>query len=246
MILLKVSIDREKLRSIPESEAQLFVMIQVIVSEIDTLHRLLLLQPSHFENKIIEMAQNSQRLFLMRILAGKLVEAWQYFTRHFFGNRLSKIYEPLLSTQGKDALQDLKRYFGKANSLTNVRNKYSFHYSEGSQEIMNGLNSFPDSDPMEMYIAEEMGNCFYSMAQLLLNVSFVESFPGSNLKEKIEQLHDEIISVAKRFNTVIHHLIVAITQRHFSFEGEEIQMPDAPSLEDFKMPYFFSGKKQSP
>lgn len=241
MILKKVPINREKLRLIPESELQLYVGIQIVISEINCLRKFLILQPSSSEDKVMEMAQNSQRLFLLRMLAGKSYESWEFLRMKFLTSKLSNIYEPLLESEEKDSLKKIKRYFGKANALKSVRNRYAFHYAEGIQNLMDKLNGFPDSDPMEIYIAEAEGNCYYSMAQLLLNVSFVESFPGSDQKEKIENLFSEILSTAKWFIKLFQGLIIAITKRHLDFDGEEIVMPNPPSLHDIKIPYFLSG-----
>jgi len=240
MVLLKVPINREKLKSIPESELQLYVLSQVIVSEINILQKFLILQPTNSDNLIVEMAQNSQRFFLLRILAGKLVESWDVLGKQFFGAKLSQLYEPLLGIKGKDSLQKLKSYFGKSNALTYVRNMYAFHYSQGSQELLDKLKNFPDSDPLEIYIAKEEGNCYYSMAQLLLNFSFVESFEGLDVKEKIENLFSEILSVASWFISLFQCLIIAITKRHLDFDGVEVQIPDPPSFSDIEMPYFIS------
>lgn len=241
MILKKVPINREKLRLIPESELQLYVGIQIVISEINCLRRFLILQSSSFEDKVVEMAQNSQRLFLLRMLAGKSYESWEFLRMKFLTSKLSNIYEPLLESEEKDSLKKIKRYFGKANALKLVRNRYAFHYSEGIKNLMDKLNGFPDSDPMEIYIAEAEGNCYYSMAQLLLNVSFVESFPGSDQKEKIENLFTEILSAAEWFIKLFQGLIIAITKRHLDFDGEEILIQNPPSLHGIKIPYFLPG-----
>lgn len=106
------------------------------------------------------------------------------------------------------------------------------------QELMNKLDAFPESDPMEIYIAQKEGNCYYSMAQLLLNVSFVESFPGSDLKEKFENLYSEILDVSRLFLRLYHNLIIVITKRHLDFDSETVEIPDPPSFSEIHVPYF--------
>jgi hypothetical protein len=175
------------------------------------------------------------------MLAGKSYESWEFLRKKFLASRLSNIYEPLLKSEEKDSLKKIKRYFGKANAVKSVRNHYAFHYAEGMQNLMDKLKDFPDSDPMEIYIAEAEGNCYYSMTQLLLNASFVESFPGSDQREKIENLFSEILSTANWFIKLFQGLIIAITKRHLDFNGKEVEIPNPSSFHNIKIPYFLSG-----
>ena len=238
MILNKVQIDQQKLNRMPNSELQLYVGSQIIIGEINYLRKLLIYQPIPSENEVIVSAENSQMIFVLRILAGKLFESWDFLEKAFFTTKLSIVYESLLDSKGKKSLQKLKQYFGRSHPLSKVRNKFAFHYIQGIQELINTLQTFHESDPMEIYIAEENGNCYYSMTQQLLNESLVQSFNGSDIKEKIESLFDEIFSNANYFVELFGSLIVVITERHLDFHCEEIEIPDPPLITDIKLPYF--------
>jgi hypothetical protein len=67
----------------------------------------------------------------MRVLIGKLHEAWLLFNRRFQADRsLRGKYLPKLSAQAATAITELNQHFGRGSPLTAIRNAVSFHYTD--------------------------------------------------------------------------------------------------------------------
>jgi hypothetical protein len=68
---------------------------------------------------------------LLRLLTGKLHEAWELFKHRVQADRpLAAKYVRQLDDDGATALDKLKKHFGKGSPLTEIRNKIAFHYND--------------------------------------------------------------------------------------------------------------------
>jgi hypothetical protein len=104
MKMLKVTISAEELKKVPRDEYVLFTLLQLLVSEILLLQKLLILCPKHDAHPVIQTANNHQILTVLRLLAGKVFEGWELIRTKFFGTGISKRYEELLTQEGKMCL----------------------------------------------------------------------------------------------------------------------------------------------
>lgn len=238
MELKKLSIDVQKLKGMPKPEIELLLALQIILGEIKTLNIILLCIPTDSPNQIVGTAQNCQRLFIMRMLASKVFEAWDYLKKMFWGNKLSLIYEPLLNEEGTQALEKLKSYFKNSNSLKNVRNDYSFHYSDGAKMYAKKLEDIPNDEIFDIYLGEKLGNFHFDMGETMMNYAFVDTFKGMNLKSKYMQMIDEVFSVPILLDQFGHSLIEAVWTHHFDVNPESVEIPDPIEISKVAIPAF--------
>ncbi len=130
MNVIAVRLNKDKLITLPDAERVFFIGLGHISNEINAITKMLYWSAGTPQRNNAEI--NGQRfltLFLMKILSGKLFESWNLFQKLFFGSGISKDYDPELEGEPKEALEKLKKYFGKDNSISTIRNNFGFHYS---------------------------------------------------------------------------------------------------------------------
>ena len=132
MKVFRLSITETELNSIPEDERLFFIQTGQILNDLNILQKFLIISSNKLEDTTDtteRKGKNSQSLLITRLLAGKLHESWELLKRIFFSARISQQYEQSLSPSAKDGLNKLKKYYGKQNLITQIRNEYSFLYS---------------------------------------------------------------------------------------------------------------------
>jgi hypothetical protein len=244
MKLTKLQISKNELLSIPEEELELFIQLTNFYNDVNILQKLMAISGISREkannNKIVKMSLSSQALFFMRIQAGKLYEGWKMLGEHFFNNKtFSEGYHKKGSSQSKENLSKLKKYFGKNNLIENVRNTYTFHYSkESSKNMVKQIINAPDLESFEMYLSGEYGNCFYSIAHDLLNTSILEDIDSDDQAKAMKKYFQEIMDVTKWFLNFSQDCILVISKKYLQMKPEEVQIPEPPSLDDITLPFF--------
>ncbi len=244
MKLTKINISKAELLSIPEKELELFIQLTNFYNDVNILQKLMVISGISREkannNKIVEMSLSSQALFFMRIQAGKLYEGWNMLGEHFFNNKtFSEEYHKNGSSQSKENLSKLKKYFGKNNLIENVRNNYTFHYSKKSSENMvKEIVNAPELKIFEMYFSKEYANCFYSITHDLLNSSILKEIDSSDQAEAMDDFFQQIMDITKRFLDFTQDCIGVISKKYLQLNCEEVQIPEPPSLNDIRLPFF--------
>ena len=77
---------------------------------------------------IVDHVEGGQTFILMRLLIGKLHEAWELYKNRVQSDRaIATTYIPRLGHDASAALQALNRHFGRGSALTAIRNNISFH-----------------------------------------------------------------------------------------------------------------------
>jgi len=244
MKLTKINISKAELLSIPEKELELFIQLTNFYNDVNILQKLMVISGNSREkasqNEIVGRSLSSQGLFFMRIQAGKLYEGWTMLDAHFFNNKtFSEEYNQKGSPQSKKNLSKLGKYFGKNNLIKNIRHNYAFHYSkESSNNMVKQIVDAPDLEIFEIYLSEEYGNCFYSIAHDLLNTSILEDIGSDEQAKAMDKFFQEIISTTKYFLDFTQDCIGVISKKYLQMNYEEVQIPEPPKLADITLPFF--------
>jgi hypothetical protein len=244
MKLTKINISKAELLSIPEKELELFIQLMNFNNDVNILQKLMVISGNSrkkaSQNDIVGRSLSSQGLFFMRIQAGKLYEGWNMLGEHFFNNKIFSIeYNKKGSSQSKKNLSELKKSFSKDNLLENIRNNYAFHYSkESSKSMVNQIIDAPDLEIFEIYLSEENGNCFYSIAHDLLNTSILEDIDSDEQAKAMNDFFQQIMDTTKRFLDFTQDCIMVISKKYLQLNCEEVQIPEPSSLEDITLPFF--------
>ena len=239
MKLLKINIPKSKLDTIPEIEQVFFIQLMQFLNELNILQKCAIVSSNKLASltTIEKRGQISQAHFFIRILAGKLYEGWKIIRKNFIKTQLSKKYENLLSQKGKESLLELKGYFNDRNNKVRlIRNKFAFHYDK--EKIKEEIDKIPQEEFLEMYISEYRVNCLYSISDIIVNWSILNSLDSSNLQQAMEILIGDIaIKVSGWFREFCGDCVRIIGEKlELDYTGVEI--PEPPSIDEVELPYF--------
>jgi len=237
MKLLKADIPKCKLDAMPGNEAVLFVQLTHMLNELNILQKCLIVTNSRMTSLsgVERRGQVCQGLFFIRTLAAKLNEAWEMLQRDFFNSRLSGKFEKKLSKLGRDALWELKRYFGRKNNIRLIRNKFAAHYSK--LEIEKEINGIPDNETLEMFISEHRGNCLYSFSDKVFSWAILNSIAPSHPLRAMNTLMGDVLRVSRWFQDFGGDCVCIIGKKTgLVYEEAEISQP--PLLSSVVLPYF--------
>ena len=181
-------------------------------------------------------------MFFARILTGKLAECWEFFQQKFFGGQLSRKYVPILNPQGIEALDRIRKYFGKLNLIQSIRNNYAFHYSQSSEQIDQHLHLVPETAALELYLSPEGegANCLFDFSCLLSTFALLNEIDGSDHQKAMNKWLSEVFDVAIWFRDACDEIMFAIATKYLGekLDAEAVEIPDPPKLRDVTLPYF--------
>jgi hypothetical protein len=127
----RIPIPKERLRALPKDERVLLLLLGYVSNQVLMLQKLLIyattLDP---KDEVEQHATGVQTQMLVRIAVSAAFEAWRLIETRFLSNPLAKDYMGRLDRDGLQALEELKRHFGKSALLLAIRNNFGFHYPE--------------------------------------------------------------------------------------------------------------------
>ncbi len=247
MKIFRASTPKAALEQIPDDERVLYVLLGHLANELNVLNKFFFFS-SHFDTtkKWLTRAHTMQSLLFARLLIGKISEGWQLLQQGFFGTKLSKTFETAMTDAAKSALDNLKRYFGKDNLITNARNRFSFHYSLA--DTRTALKTAPDSDEWEIYLAEQQVNGLYYVSEIITSYALLEMIEPGDHRKAMDRLVHESSQVVGWLLAFIGGYMIVITEKYFLDENgklllEPIDIGGVPSADSIEIPYFVSEEK---
>jgi hypothetical protein len=103
-----------------------------------------------------------------------------------------------LSTKAEASLEELKKYFGRRNLVTEMRKKMAAHAD--IEEIRNAYRTLPHDEMLVDYISENRGNCLYYSSELVRIKAMCQLAHLSGDPQKaVNQILKEINRVSKLF-----------------------------------------------
>jgi hypothetical protein len=245
----RVILNRTLLAAMPESERVLLLLLAHASNEINVLTKLILMMrndpPPYF---ILDHVEAGQTFIFMRLLIGKLHEAWELFKNRVQSNRsIATTFIPHLKPEAAAALEALKRHFRAGSVLSAIRNRISFHYSDKENLTEASFRQLPQSEPLQFYLTKTTGNSFYHAAELVTQLAAINLMktppadPNDSASAEARAfvaLCDEIIEVSRHITELFGELIATFSE---NVVGEMVteQLPDGPKLSTFSLPYFF-------
>jgi hypothetical protein len=228
MNVISIRLDIEKLKQLPDKERAFFIGLGHISNEINALTKMMYWAANAPERNDAEInGQKTLILLLMKILAGKLLESWNFFKTAFFSTGISKIFDPELDGEPKEALEKIKKYFGNSNKVSTIRNNFSFHYSPNEVDDIIGKI---DAD-IDLYMEKDWlpNNLFY-FAELLEAAALVEAIDYDvqveDIDEVLSNLTGELFDVGQWFLVVSDGLMNLIVAKF----GEEMRIREPQKI----------------
>ena len=241
-------LSREKLAAAPEGERSLFFLLGHVQNDIMLLNRLFYAtaHTDHPSNdKLSRRFGTAQALLLGKLITSKLHGGWEVLQKLYFKNSTSKEYEDILPSEGKEALSFLKKYFGKQNIISNVRNDFGFHYPVN--KISAALTELSESEELVLYLAKNGPNSLYYACDLIPNHEMVRSIGGHDLQKSYDRLISETAECAAHFNVFVQNYMIAFIEKNDILakqpDGNDAIIYENPTrLKSFKMPAIFDAR----
>ncbi len=235
---------KSQLQTLPPSEQALFLSFAHIMNEINAL-----LRAAVWSNDLsspIQAKGDGQvtlTLMFLKLLAGKLNEAYKVIQGAYFGSGVSKSYDALLRADGREALATIKRYFSHPkNNVSEIRNNYAFHYSP--YEMSQVLPSISEELVSYMQRDAPQNNLFY-FAEVVAAEALFQSMGMPNNNASLDKLVDELISLAaafaKFFDDVMGTFLENLGQEAWQDQAQAVEFDQLPKFDDVHIPWFTDG-----
>jgi len=243
MIIHRLTLTPESLAALPSNERALLNVIGHALNEMNVVLKLFLLSSNYdFEPPVVRHAQLCQTMVLSKLLVGKVHEIWSVLQKGYFGTGLSKTYRADLEPEHVEALDKLKRYFGRKNVVESVRNQFAFHYSLEHGAPAPGPET--PADALAIYFGETVGNSLYQFAEQSMGMAMLDGIDAEDPQRAYDRLFMETREVASWLDTIGQGILFAILERHTSItsrrkELESIDLGLMPQSKDVRIPFFF-------
>jgi len=240
--LLKLGFTKQDLKNLKEEEIIFVLQVGGILQEVATLHKLLLMSTRGVQANVERMAENSQAIYILRLLASTLHEGWKVICHRKY-KKLVSDYKNFSDRIAISALRSFQSYFGNEKNLcTKIRNNYSYHYNYGN--VANAFQKLPHDDLLEIYLSENHANCRYLASDTVQISAIFDITDVKDFSEKLPTAIDEILSVAKCFMDFTGgfiFLIMSKVREKIANKTEDIIIPNPPNINDLRLHYFVDG-----
>jgi hypothetical protein len=231
-----IHVPKAKLERIPEIERAFYVHIGHLRHELMFLKKLLELSAKESpENSVLQDVGLSQQFIISRLIAGKVWEGWELMRKAYFSTKLSLAIESDLPEDTKQALADLKKYFGKENIIARMRNEFAFHYDP--LRVRTQLSLVEETDKLKIYIAETE-DVFFQLSEIIVGSAMLEAVHPGDFVAAAEKFFKEIMGLSSQLvdfcDGCLHHMI----KTYIGYQSEETEIPDPPNCEDLRLPFF--------
>jgi hypothetical protein len=242
--VVRIQITKEQFRKLPKDERAFLLLMGHALNQIAVLIKLVIFSTNKDPPDPIEgRVSAAQSQVILRFLFGVVAETWELLRRR--GNhKIIRSYLPMLDTDGTEAREKLRKYFGQSGLLHNIRNKFSYHFPY-ADDIEQGFETVPDDNelPWEWYLSETNSNSFYFSCEMAVSFGIISQVQGEpNLMAGFRKLLREVIRVANTMQHFLMPLMRAILLKHFgpSILQDKLgtTIKDAPGLYDFWIPFF--------
>ncbi len=243
-----VKVNRKTLEQMPDTDRVLLLSFAHFANELRALERLAVWS---LPRQSLSDPENAGRVTLtfmfLKLIAGKLNEAYNLVHDKFYGTGASRELVPLFSEDGKVALEKIKTYFSSGENLVHrIRNLDAFHY--GAAEVRVALDGIPDE--MEVYLQNGPSvNKLYYFAEVLAVRAILTDwgFPPSEGDEALYSLEREILNVAHWFTILSDQLIATTIKKYIDAIWDGVAIPvdvgPVPGFDEVRIPWFVDGEK---
>jgi hypothetical protein len=248
----RVHLTKAKLAAMPEAERSLLLLLGHASNEINVLTKLILMtRKDDPPVKLIDHVEAGQILVLMRVLIGKLHEAWRLFGKRFQADRaIREKYSPQLSPKATGALTELNRHFGNGSLLTRIRNNISFHYVDDNDLIEANFQRLPETEAWDFYLSEAIVNSFYFASELVVQGGLsslsmgkpAPTVPTTDFSDDaaaFRKIYDAVIEISCHITELFGQVIAEIVEAHIpDVEVTTVEIPNGPKLSTYSLPFF--------
>jgi hypothetical protein len=236
MKIHSILVTKAKLDKIPEIERAFYVHIGHLRHELMVLKKLLERSAKNpTDNSVLRDVHLSQSFIIARLLAGKLWEGWKLISKAYFSTKLSLTIESKLPDDTLEALEKLKKYFGKKNIIGSLRNEFAFHYD--SQRVRTQLSLADETDTWKIYVAETE-DVFFQLSENVVSSAMLEAVQSGNFVVSTEKFFKEIMVMSSQLVDFCDGCLHYMIKTYIEYQSEKTEIPDPPNCADLNLPFF--------
>lgn len=242
MKIHSIPVPKSKLDTIPEIDRTFYFHMGHLRNEFMLLLKLLKWSiNTQNDDLILTDANVAQTFILGGIFAGKLWEGWELLQKAFFKTKLSASITEQLPDKAKVALNKLKHYFGRKNTIREVRNAFAFHYDLSA--VTTQLAAVEESDNLRIYVAEKSANMFYQMSEIIVGSAMLQTIKPGDFVGATKILYKEATEVARDFIDFCDGSVEHMTDTYLGSSAQELateeyEIPDPPHRDVVILPFF--------
>jgi hypothetical protein len=244
--ILRMDLTKELLRKMAKEERCLFLALGHASNQVNALWKLVIILTNGDEtDPVRQRLEGAQTQVFVRLTIGAMREAWRLIEDRFLKRPLGREYLPLLDPPAAEALERLKKRFGKLNRLAVIRNNYAFHHPEIDEldaafEKAAAGEEGEDAD-WAIYFNKALLNTFFFVSDFVLVHGMANALAEADVNEAHRRLLGEMAPVANDLSEFTFGFTAAIFRRYVGHEltmTRVAQVKDAPDIDGIKYPFF--------
>jgi hypothetical protein len=240
----RINLPIDRLEKLPDIERDFLFLSGHVLNELNALNKSFSwsLNPA-FDSQEPEVQLHARRVQSMvyaRILAGKLLEAWNAINVAWYGTKLSKSLNSTLDLDAQKSLKKIKSYFGRENAIYRVRNSFAFHYS--ASEIGKAWRCVPINPGYACLFGGTIGNNLDLGSELVANAAVLSAIDSTNIESALETFIVDIQSMLGLVITFFEGASMALIEKTLDGKldtfGANEQLIVTQKFSEVKLPYF--------
>jgi hypothetical protein len=244
--ILRLGVTKELLRSMAMEERTLFLALGHASNQVNALWKLVIvLTNGDTDDPVKQRLEGAQTQVFVRLTMGAMWEAWRLVEDRFLKRSLGREFVPLLDGPASEALDRLKKRFGKGSGLSTVRNNFAFHHPaiddiEAAFQKAAGEAESEDAD-WAVYFNAALLNTFFFVSDYVLVHGMAEALGEPDVNEAHRKLLGEMAPVASDLSEFAFGFAAAIFKRHLDAEltmTVVANVDDAPDIDGIRYPFF--------
>lgn len=240
--LYRVQVTKAHLDRIPHDERVFYLMASQLSNDLNVLAKLLFFAANHASDEVRSNVAIVQETLIIKMMAGRLHEGRTLLNKAFSAKGLWEKYKDDLLPEGRDAFEQINRYFGRPNIIEKIRNKFAFHLDV--PVIDAAYERIPGDAPFVDYVAaEHAGHSLYYGGEWLTLNAMIEATGESDWRAALTKIWGETTRVSLWFCFFIQSFIGMIFAKHLGMKMEDLQagainVADDPPIDSVPLPFF--------
>jgi hypothetical protein len=242
--ILRMDITKGHLAKMEKEERCLFLALGHASNQVNALWKLVIILTNGDDvDPVKQRLEGAQTQVFVRLTIGAMREAWRLVEDRFLKRPLGREYLSLLDAPAADALDRLKKRFGKLDRLSVIRNNYAFHHPEIDEVEAAFERAAAEGEDADwaIYFNKALLNTFFFVSDFVLVHGMANALNETDVNDAHRNLLSELAPIANDLSEFTFGFAAAIFRRYF---GPELMMTlvakvqDAPDIEDIRYPFF--------
>jgi hypothetical protein len=178
--------------------------------------------------------------FFLRVLAGQVFEAYEYFRKVIRVDELRKSKSNLLDAAFFADVQTVRKYFGRTNIVSQMRKKFSFHTDVDL--LRKSFELVPAEYTYDVLLGKEyQGHSIFYGSEMIIVDGIQHLKPAQDWKTAIDSAFVDTIHIANIVSRVFQRIIGFIMTEHLKItmnDAETVTATDGPPIDTVRVPFF--------